>query len=849
MPVQKYRLQNGLTVLLENNPESKVVSLNVGVKIGSAWEVGDLAGVSHLLEHMVFKGTTDYGPGQVATIVEGSGGELNAYTSFDQTVYYINLPSRHIELGLHLISQMVFEALIDPVELSREKEVVIEELRRGKDNPHSVLGEMLFGLAYEHHPYGRPIIGSEETVRGVSRDRVFEYYKTWYAPNNMVLAICGNVNGDQITSIIEKEFGKYPSREIKRHALAVEPIPTQPRFKSLAKPIQGNYLTLSFPVPQFTHPDIAGLDLLSHLLGAGDTSRLEQIVKEKKGLVNAIHSYAYTPRFAGLFMIDAQVPDKTLEQVWPAIWEEINFAKTRLFSQESLDRAKHGVRSSLHYEKETCEGTARKWISYETTADDFAFEEQYLAAIEKVTPEDLRRLAQEYLKAERMSVAILHPEGKKIPASFITAPKTSSAAQPKKKRYELVAEHGHIQKYRFQNGLRLILRENHRLPLIAVRHASLGGVRFETKGNNGIYHLISNLLPKGTNTHNALQIAEISEEIAGHVDAAAGRNSWGVFGSFLSAKKDQGLKLFSDMLLHPSFDPEEVKREKRIALEAVKNQEDSLSHLAFQKFQSLLFKKHPYGMTVLGTKKSIQSITREKMVRTYREMLNPKEMVISAVGDFKAEDFAETIADTLGAIDGKAKKHPRIRPEEKPKSTRSAEIKKNKMQAHVVLGFAGISLHQEERYAFEVLNNILSGQGGRLFLELRDKHSLAYTVTSVLVEGIEPGYFATYIGTEPQKVDKAVTGILGELKHIQSDKVSAEELDRAKNYIVGNYEIDLQKNSAIASVLAFNELYDHGLEEFDRFSKRILEVTSEEVLAVAKKYLNLNAYCMAIVRP
>ena len=844
--VNKYILPNGLTVLLETVNAAPVISFNIGVKVGSVWEADHEAGLSHLLEHMVFKGTKTYGAGEIAVKVEASGGELNAYTSFDQTVYFINLGARHWKTGLNLIKEMALDALIDPVELEREKEVVVEEIRRGKDSPHNQLSEMLFSTAFKKHPYGRPIIGFEKTVRGFPRDKVWDFYRRWYVPNNMVLGICGDFNEVEMKAEVERLFGGYANRPITRHPIATEPPLTAPLLAQKRNPVTGHYVNLAFPIPGFAHEDIPAVDLLAHYLGDGETSRLHQIVKEQKKLVNSIHAYAYTPSFPGLFIVDALVPKEKIPVVVPAIFEEIDFCRETLMPADQLKRAKLNMKSALFYEKETCEGTARKWMVYETTVNDFRFEETYLKKIDAVTSEDIRIAARKYLKKEAILAAYLHPEKDN---SSLSLPGTGKRGKVSRTAIELLEETNGIKKFKIKPGITLVTRENNRLPLVSLRLSQSGGLRFETKANNGITNLTTSLLEKGTRTKNAFRIAEISEEIAGHVEGFAGRNSWGLSQSCLSEKLDTGIELFCDFFLNPAFGAEELAKEKTLTLEAIKNQEDSLSSLAFQKFQALLFKKHPYGMSLLGTKNSVARLKRDEIIAFYKKMRSTSGMVIAAAGDFKPEEMARQLSEGFSPFQSTGAKPPRIPREEPPRSPRREILKRKKMQAHVVLGFQGTTFFNPDRYAFEVLNNVLAGQGGRLFLELRDKQSLAYSITSVLTEGVEPGFFAAYIGSEPGKVEAALTGIQKELERVRTEKIPREEMERAKNYIVGNHEIDLQRNSAVAATLASNELFGYPLAEFEDYSKKIMAVTAEEVLAVTQKYLKPQSSVLTIIKP
>jgi zinc protease len=286
-----------------------------------------------------------------------------------------------------------------------------------------------------------------------------------------------------------------------------------------------------------------------------------------------------------------------------------------------------------------------------------------------------------------------------------------------------------------------------------------------------------------------------------------------------------------------------------LTLETIKNQKDSPVQLTYLVFQKLMFKHHPYGLPLIGSRESVQKITLGQIQKYYQKLLHPKNMVISAVGDFKTELLVDELAEAFSELKSGALYAPKVKKESRQKDIRKQVIRLKKQQAHVLLGFQAPTLTSLDHYPMQVLHHILAGQGGRLFLELRDKQSLAYTVTSWFIEGLDPGMFAVYIGTDPSKVDVAIAEIISELSKISSTLVSSEEIDRAKNYLVGNYELDLQRNSAIAGTLAFDELYGHGIKEFEEYPEKILKITAEEVLKAAKKYLTLNAYSLAVLRP
>lgn len=355
---------------------------------------------------------------------------------------------------------------------------------------------------------------------------------------------------------------------------------------------------------------------------------------------------------------------------------------------------------------------------------------------------------------------------------------------------------------------------------------------------------------KGTKNLNAKQIATAAEAISGSLNANSGKNTWGVSATFLSEKWDAGLNLFSDVLNNPVFDETEVAKEKKWHLENIRQQEDSLSHLAFKKFHSLLYKKHPYGWPMLGTKKTISSLTAKHLKNYYNNLNNPAQMVLGAVGDFTDEALLNYLSSKIDVLENKKTKILRLNSDSPAPKLQKGLIKKaKKEQSHIVMGFMGTTVNNPDRYPLEVLNNVLSGQGGRLFLKLRDEQSLAYTVTATVMEGIEPGYFAVYIGCEPKKVEAAIEGIYRELQKIIDEKISETELKRAQNYIIGNYAIDLQRNNTVVSTLVYNELYGMNLSDFDNYTQKILIVTSEDIMQVAREYLTLKSPTIAIAGP
>lgn len=848
----KFSLSNGLRVILQKNTSSPVVAINLWVNCGSANESDEEAGISHFIEHMIFKGTEKRRVGEIARDIESRGGEINAYTSSDHTVYHIVLSKRFYEIGLDILSDAIANPAFDPEEIEREKQVVLEEIKRGEDSPDSRLTKVLFENAYSLHPYRRPVIGYERVIRNLTREHILNYYEKWYRPENMILVIVGDFDEKVMIPLIESYFTKIPGRKGGERKDPIEPEKNSISFLNLSGDIKQIYLKIGFHIPSVYNNDTYALEVLSSILSGGETSRLYRALKGEKILVTNIYTYAFTPKGPGLFIIGSSLEKDKLNDSLSVIFEEIERLKYQPVSQSELERAKINIESDFIYQKETMEGQARKIGYFESVFGDPDYEKKYIEGIKSVTYKEIMDVVKKYLNPASMTLVIMHPKDSPVTLDSKTLLKIAKDAEDKvRRKLSLKITKGDLDivKHVLPNGVTLLIKENHAVPVVAFRAALLGGLRFENSSNNGISNFLSSLFTKGTTKYSALEFAEEIESIAGDISGFSGANSFGIRGEFLSRYWEKGFELLVDALLHPSLDPKEIEKKKEEILLAIKNQEDNLHRSAINLFLRGLFPNHPYGMNPLGTYETINLIKREDLLEFHRRYVKPDNLVIAVAGDIKSEDFIHKAEKLLGDFAGDKFNPPPI-PHEQPISEPVKLFQeRDKKQAHIVLGFRGCTIYDEDRYALQVLNAVLSGQGGRLFKELRDREGLAYALTSFVTEGLDPGYFGVYMATGPENIERAIDGIIRELKRIKDKGVSEEELERAKMYIVGGFEIDLQRNSHQASVLSFNELYGLGYNEIRDFPEKILNVKTEDVYKVANKYLDFNRYVLAIIRP
>lgn len=844
----KTTLSNGLRVLLLESHTAPVVSWNLWANVGSVNETDKEAGLCHLIEHMLFKGTGRRPVGQIAHEVEAAGGDMNAYTSFDETVFYINMSSKKMDVGLDILADAAIDPTFDETELTREKEVVVEEISRSEDNPSQMVSQDLFTAAFQVHPYQRPIAGNRDTVRGVSRQHLMEFYRRWYVGSNLIFVGVGDFKVKDILPQLETLYSKIPAGSPPAQTIPSEPPQRQRRLTSRGMQVEGRYFDLCFPIPGLKHADIPALDLLSHVLGGGGSNRLEHSLKEKKGLVTSVASYAYTPKHPGVLIVGGILKEKALRETLSGVWDEIERLKQEPPTTVEFARARESMKSARIYEKQTVEAQARKLGYFEGIADDVNFEDEYYRRLSEVTPDDLQRVAREYLLPERITFSMCHPQKETWPREKLSAWLTEAVEGGKKPAAIQKQKENETVHFRLPSGVQVYVRENRNLPLVSIRSASLGGLRSETKALNGITHLISSLLTKGTAHRTSREITEESESLSGHIDGYLGRNLLGVSGTFLSERIVEGLDLFFDILLNPSFPEDEVAKEKSLTLTAIRNEEDSLSHLAMKNFMAALYPKHPYGLPSLGTSASVKRIKRKDLVKHYAATVHPGNLTLSIVGDVSVEDIKERLKDKLAAWKAPKSRLKTPAMPQAPKKAIEVVAVRKKLQAHIVYGFLGTTVKNSDRYALEVMNNVLSGQGGRLFIELRDKRGLAYAVSSSTQEGLEPGYISVYMGTDVSKLEDSLKGIRAELDRIRQEPVSEAEIERSKRFIIGNYELDLQKNASVAALTAYHAAYGLGTGEIFRYPERIEAVTQQDILRVAKKYIRPEASVLSVIK-
>ncbi len=848
--LQRFILPSGLEVLVKEDHARKVAAIQYWVKVGSADEVVPERGISHLIEHMAFKGTERRGVGKIAAEIEALGGEINAYTSWDETVFHVTVPSHATLQGLDILTDAVLRPVIDPEELAREKKVVIEEILEGEERPERKASKQIFYTAYSDSPYKYPVIGYKEIVENFTREDILSFRKKWYVPENMFLLIVGDVNAENLHKELERMTSDLKPIGLFRTPRPIEP--TQNQIRSALERDRNSRetrLNIAFHIPSVKGNDVNALDLAGDLLGQRDNSRLVRVLKKEKGIVNSISAYAYTPKDPGIMIISATLDAKNLETVTKSIMDELDQLGKQSPAPEALERAKVHIESQHIYARETVQGTARTIGNFKADMGDAAYEGKYLKLNAAVTPEQISSVVERYLRPPNVSVSVLLPDQELPDFKIEQLTKIIESFRPKSTASSTEIMSGKIMTNTLSNGMRVVLMPDDSNPNVSVRMAFLGGKRYETKENEGIMNFIAQMLTKGTTKLSEVEIAAKVDDMGGRVGGFSGYDSFGLSATFFSRNFKEGLGLLADIYTGVSFPQDRLERERALILNRIKTQPDRPTPYTVDVLARVVFPDHPYGFVKEGTITTVAGFTSEDLKQTYAHFAVPSNMVLTVVGDMDPKEVLNQIEGTFGKVPARKLDVPAI-PKEKPlNGVQEKVVRIPRAKAHLALGFIGSTLSDPDRYPLDVLNNILAGQGGRLFTQLRDKESLAYTVTSFVRPGMDPGVFAFYIACDEPKADRALQGLLAQITLIREKPVTDEELKRSVNNLIGEYLINLQSSGARAENTALNTLYGLGYDYDKEYVKKISAITAEDVLKAARKYLEPKNYTVVKILP
>lgn len=832
-PVDRYTLPNGLTVLLKHDGSAPVASVQVWVKTGSIHEGTHLgAGLSHYLEHMLFKGTTRRAGREISATVQAHGGYINAYTTFDRTVYYIDLPAEHTAVAIDLLADAVLHSTLPEGEVTKEKEVILREIDMCLDDPDQRLGQALFETAFRTHPYRQPIIGHRDVFAACTREDLLAYYRARYVPNNLVVVIAGAFDPAATRAAIAEHFGAAPRVRLAPVLVPDESAQLARRDHHLFEDVQVSRAGLGWQIPGLTHPDAPALDMLAMVLGHGDSSLLWQSIREKARLVHNIDAMSWSHGTSGLFYISYLTdPDKRVaaEQ---AILKEIARIADKGISPRALAKAvRQAVTSEINMRK-TMSGQASRLGAGEVVVGDIHYNRTYFERLFALTPTALRRVMHTYLVPQALTVVSSNPTAAAHPVARAGAGQAGASLD--------------FSEVTLPNGARLLLQPNHQLPNLHLRLAFAGGPMFEPADKRGLTALLANLLAKDTAKRSAEEVARAIEEVGGTFNEFSGNNSFGLAAEVLPGDAELALDLLSEAALRPAFKPARLEIERESALAALKESLDDVVTVGRKKMREKFFGAHPFAIESAGDEAGLRAIAVADLRAQLKKLVVAGNAVLAVAGDFDPKKLVPKLKAFLARLPkGQA-------PQTKVQGIVAAgdylEIMP-RQQAVVFQAFPGPGLLAPDYEVSEVADELFSGMSSHLFERVREEKSLAYFVRSNRIVGLETGMFYFYAGTSPQRYEEVIAELNLEVARVQQGGVKAEELQRCQTRLKAGKRMGMQTNSARAMQAGLNAIYRLPVNDWRTYDARIDAVTLADLQAFARRYFQPAQRVQLVVKP
>lgn len=830
-----HTLPNGLEVLLREDAEHPLVSVQIWVRAGSIHEENWTgAGLAHCVEHMLFKGTPTRPAAEITRQIQERGGYVNAYTSFNRTVYWIDGLADQAEAYLDILADMVRNTRLDPDELAREQDVIRREMAMDHDDPDSTLHHLMQETAFRKHPLRHPIIGHREIFDQVSHADVAAFISRHYVPNNCFVVIAGAINSKKILKAAHRLLGDWPRRRYEPIQLPAEPALTGRREAFRAFPTDLTRVSLGWQVPGEAHPDKAALDVIGFLLGSGRSSRLYQELRETRQIAHSVWAGAWCVPECGLFQVQAECEPADAATTRTALFEVVETLQREGPQPDELAKAVcatlNGQLRSLVTTKGQAASLGQSWLISGTL--DLAA--QYLQAVRALTPERIRDVARHYLPPENVCSVGLGPEVK----SKKTATRRKSANSPS----------GEVQKFDL-DGLTLLVKANPRLPLVSVRSQFLGGILAESDRDAGVSLASTQLLLKGTARRSAAQIQSELENLGGSLQCTADAHRRILGADVMKGDEATALDLLSDLILRPALPEAGLELVKKHQLASIREEREDPLTVALRRARAEIFSGKPFARTALGTEQTVQALKLPACRRSLTQSLNRQNSVISVFGHVDPSAVRDQVAAAFHEL-------PQGQLAYDPKKSQIARSKPgrwqenlDKEQAVLVIGFRTVDLHHPDAPALQLIDEACSDMGSRLFNRIREELGLAYYVGAQAFNVLSCGAFYFYVGTSPQQLDQAETEMMALILDLAEKGLTAAELDRARTTWKSSWLRSQQGNGAMADIAGWNELNGRGHDHFLKLPQIMEALTDAEIRTVTQRYLHPSqAFTVRVTR-
>lgn len=876
-PIFAHDFEHGLALRVLPEPEAKggdgvdVVSVQVWIGSGAAQEKDSESGMAHFMEHLVFKPWAEplqvsAGKGQgrvevcdLAGGIEELGGDSNAYTSYDETVYYAHVPAQSVPGALEVLARSVFEPNLDAAQIALEREVVIEEILQYDDDPSSRAQETLMAQLYPTQALGRPILGTVKGLRSYRAAQLRAFHRRHYQAKNALVVVSGPVRPQSVLRHCQQIFGDLASpvrarRHPGRVRKGIEGPLSRARCKILRHDVAEVSVRSGYRGPALHDDQAVALDAAAVILGQGESSRLQRVLLREKALVSEVNAAFYLGPQSSTMQMALQCEAKQLHAATEALFEEIEKLVAEPCSASALARATAQLESSLVYRRETVEGLAHAagWSLMVGEGDDA--EQRYFQQLRDLTPQAVQEAVRTWLGRDRAAMSIVVPESqvdakqaKALERTLLAPPKRAAKVKPRKgKAYGRCAKI-----YELAPGLTLLCRVDKRVPMLSGQWLANTGPYQVKPRKRGSFALLSRMLTRGTHEKDALHLAQEIEGWAASLEGVCGWRSVGVYFEGLTRNARGLLQHAGSCMRQPRLDRGDWEREKALLLDEMNAEQDDLAHQCIRAMRRALYGPHPLAEDRRGDAQSVSRSKYASLTAAHDALIHAPQ-VVSLAGDFDPDEIIAELQCQLAqepAWGGGPSKVPELQTPRWPKKVSRKKIEKDRDQVHIAWGYPGLAIGDERAPCLELVLQVLGGQTGRLFTRMREREALVYAVSASAFVGAGAGHICVYAATAADKVALARNAVREEIESLVAKGPTQSELDRAKRSLVGQINSGLQRRGRMASGMAASYIMeldpDHSIKTRDAIEKARLG----DVVQVAKALLGGPALAQVELGP
>ncbi len=830
--------ENGMEVIFKENHSSPMIASIVFVRAGAKYETEFNNGSTHFLEHLLFDGTQNHSREEISAGIQAHGGYINAFTRKDLTGYLVLMPVEHIEYGLEIQADQLFNSIFPEEELPKERKVVIEEIQKDNDNEANQAYYFFSAKSMAGTGYERPVLGYKNIIASIPLENIIEYWKQYYAPNNMVALVIGDFETEEMIELFRSIFGVIPPVDLPSPpAIGYFP-PTGREVFRKAGQTKMTYLHLGIDAPHFTDPDYFAFDLMADYLNSNEISPLASTLVDSSG----------SPLYQS-FSVELETAEEFSRLIVSAVTDDVAKAELMVAGIDTVlshfqefqpsPEVLHGLRVSKKANEIYLEEKLHYYgfmIAPRLVITGWDFMESYLNAIDKVNPTIMARAADRWMKDLKYTATVYYPKKE-------TSPGEGEATYTTYRRGVL------------PNGLTLVVKSNSDSRVFALNVIGKNRSASEPPGKTGITDFVNKMIEKGTTSLNA---KDLSQELA-YIGAkvTVGDMPWISHDDFYTTRQyaflkfetideytEEGLAIFADMIKNPAFDSAEVEDTRRMLMGILGRQSGSTLDVCRDLFYETLFENHPYAKSINGSQRSVGMITRDDLVDFHHKFYSPGNLIITVGTNYDADTMMAMLTETFGGMPSVDFSHPASVPEGRIKGIRGAHHEMDKEQVYIFLGGFLAGANDADAVAIRVAAEVLSD---RLQLNLREKQGLAYSVGAGANFDPEFGWYICSIGTGFQNFETARDGILAEIEKLKDGGPSSEELETAKNSLWGRTLTRRLSRINQAYYMGVNEYLGLGYDYEKRFVPAMQALTVDDIKAAAQKYFDTDNYVIATV--